>query len=79
MTDRKDSSNNNSSSTTESQQKATQEGYAFKRGGYSPLAGQLLPVAPSTSIGESGSAIPTVPNPEPLVPAVNLQVKKSGE
>jgi len=78
MTDRKDSSSNNNSSSTAAQHKATQEGYAFKRGGYSPLAGQLLPVAPSTSTGESGS-ISTVPNPVPLLPPVNLQVKKSGE
>jgi hypothetical protein len=77
MTDRKDSSNNNSSSSSGSQQKATQD-YAFKRGGYSPLAGQLLPVAPSTSTGESGSATHAAPQPVPLVPAsVNLQVKKA--
>lgn len=57
MTDRESSSSSNGSSN----------GSAFvaKRGGYSPTTGQLLPAAPSTSTGESGSTSPTAQQAAP--------------
>jgi len=40
-----------------------QKGYGIDRRGYTPLSGAMLPIAPSTSTGESGSIPPSLQEP----------------
>ena len=75
MTDENTPSTSRESSTSaDSQESPLQEGYGQKgygkgygipRRGYTPLTGQVLPVAPSTSTGESGSVAPVAPQATP--------------
>jgi hypothetical protein len=66
MTDESTSSTSHESGTSaESRESPLQKGYGIPRRGYTPLTGQILPVAPSTSTGESGSVAPAAPQATP--------------
>lgn len=67
MSDQKPSSTSRQTGTKEDSKEAlAQKGYVNDRRGYTPLGGQLLPVAPSTSTGESGPVASTSANQQPL-------------
>ncbi len=61
MTTQKSSSNSQDSVSTEQvSETPLQKGFGIPGRGYSPIAGQILPIAPSTSTGESES-VPSQP------------------